>query len=73
MKIVPVRLAKGPIGKKFRFAPPKVNAAESRLAAISSGSSMPSRYERCENANASVALRSSLRRPAIWSSSTSTS
>jgi hypothetical protein len=43
MKIVPVRLAKPPIGKKFKLAPPKVNADDRRLAAISSGSSIPSR------------------------------
>ncbi|COY19450.1 Uncharacterised protein [Mycobacterium tuberculosis] len=73
MKIAPVRLAQAPIGKKFRFAPPKVSAGESRLARIASGSSIPSKYERCENANARVALRSSLRSCVIWSSSTSTS
>lgn len=73
MKIVPVRLAQAPIGKKFRLAPPNVSAGESRLAWITSGSSSPSRYERCEKANARVALRSSLRSWAIWSSSTSTS
>ena len=61
MKIVPVRLAKPPIGKKFRLAPPNVKAAESRLDTIISGSSMPSKYDRCEKANANVALRSSVR------------